>query len=313
MQTVVSGKQYDTRWIATYACLAYLFIIHMISGLKPENLAIAIGYILLIWFNSHTRRFVLAFTIFIIFGITYDLMKYWPNYLFNDVDISSIYHLEKALVGISAEGKTITLNEYFAQNGNAFLDLMSGLIYLNWVPIPLAYAVYLYLKKRNRFLDYGLAFLLVNFIGFTGYYIHPAAPPWYVDLYGFEFVPSVEGNAAGLARFDELIAIPAFSSIYTRNANVFAAIPSLHCAYPVVMLYYGIRNNNKGFRSVISIMMILFMTGIWFSAVYSRHHYVVDVILGVICAILGLLIYEKVLLKTGWFIKFKYKYYELIK
>ncbi|HLN54254.1 MAG TPA: phosphatase PAP2 family protein [Lentimicrobium sp.] len=313
MQTAISNKQDDIRWIATFACIIYLIIIYLISGLKPENWAIASGYSLLIWITPGTRRFALAFAIFIIFGVSYDLMKNWPNYLFNEVDISGIYHLEKSIFGFSVGNITLTLNEYFALNYNIYLDFVCGLIYLNWVPIPLAYAAYLYFKKRGKFIDYGLAFLFVNFIGFAVYYIHPAAPPWYVENYGFDLQTGIGGSAAGLARFDELIGLPVFTNIYTRNTNVFAALPSLHCAYPVVMLYFGLKISTGRFRPAIISLMALFMVGIWFSAVYSGHHYIVDVILGVICAIAGLLFYEKLLLKTGWFLRFRTNYNGLIK
>ncbi len=313
MYTAFAGKHPDSRWTVTIICVAYLIAIQLFTGLRIENIALAAGYCLLIWITPQTRSFALAFAIFIVFGLSYDLMKYWPNYLFREVDISRLYFFEKSLFGITTDGITQTPNEYLALVSNKFLDFLCGLIYLNWVPVPLAYAVYLYFKKREVYLDYGLAFLLVNFIGFAGYYIHPAAPPWYIELHGFQFIADTSGNAAGLSRFDNLIGVPVFSAIYSKNSNVFAALPSLHCAYPVVMLYYGIRNNHKGIRSVISVLMILFMAGIWFSAVYSWHHYVVDVILGVLCAIAGLIIYEVLLLKSSWFVKFKLKYYVLIK
>mgnify|MGYP000674192654 CR=1 FL=1 len=46
--------------------------------------------------------------------------------------------------------------------------------------------------------------------------------------YGFEPVLNTPGNVAGLGRFDELLGCSVFHSIYGRNANVFAAVPSLH-------------------------------------------------------------------------------------
>jgi hypothetical protein len=84
-----------------------------------------------------------------------------------------------------------------------------------------------------------MVFLLVNLIGFAGYYIHPAAPPWYAMNYGFEPILDTPGNVAGLGRFDELLGCSIFNSIYGRNANVFAAVPSLHAAYMVVALAYA--------------------------------------------------------------------------
>ena len=40
------------------------------------------------------------------------------------------------------------------------------------------------------------------YTSFAGYYIHPAAPPWYAINYGFEPVLNTPGNVAGLGRFD---------------------------------------------------------------------------------------------------------------
>ena len=73
-------------------------------------------------------------------------------------------------------------------------------------------------------------------IGFVGYYIHPAAPPWYVMNYGFEPILNTPGDVAGLGRFDAMTGLTIFQGLYGRNANVFAAVPSyiqptwlLHC------------------------------------------------------------------------------------
>jgi membrane-associated phospholipid phosphatase len=129
-----------------------------------------------------------------------------------------------------------------------------------------------------------------------------------VAKYGFDIHLGTRGEVAALARFDELIGIKIFDLIYSRNSNVFAALPSLHCAYPVVVLFYALKNNTLSMKFLFS----LFMIGIWFSAIYSGHHYVTDVILGVLCAVLGFLIFQMVLLRSEWFQKILTKYLQLI-
>ena len=115
---------------------------------------------------------------------------------------------------------------------------------------------------------------------------------------------------AGLARFDELLGLPIFNSIYGRNANVFAAVPSLHSAYLVVVLFYAFRDKvNWAIKSVV----ILFMLGIWFTAVYTGHHYLVDVILGISCAVVGIFLFEKGLMKLPAFANFYQRYLERVK
>jgi inositol phosphorylceramide synthase catalytic subunit len=297
-----------TKMIVLLITAVYLFLEWWLFGLKVEYFAIAGLYNAFIWINPKTRKFILAFSIFIVFGIIYDLLKAYPNYLVNSVDVASIYNFEKALFGIIVNGQLLTLNEFFATYHNPFLDLLSGLFYINWIPVPLAFGFWLYFKNKQQFLYFSLSFLLVNLIGFCIYYIHPAAPPWYVAKYGFELHFGTLGEAAGLTRFDELLGVKVFSLIYTRNSNVFAALPSLHCAYPVVVLFYALKNNS----GIMKLLFALFMVGIWFSAIYSGHHYLTDVILGVVCAVIGLMVFQKILLKSGRFQNFFTKYVQLI-
>ncbi|CAF1524714.1 unnamed protein product [Adineta steineri] len=62
--------------------------------------------------------------------------------------------------------------------------------------------------------------------------------------------------------------------MYSKNANVFAAIPSLHAAYPTIT------------------DLFFFTFGVWFSAVYSGHHYVIDVLAGGTCAVTAYTLYR---------------------
>lgn len=305
---IVQLGKMDSRVYALLLSAVYLFISYYLSIIKLESIALVCLYNIFLWVSPQTRRLMLALTIFLIFGILYDLMRVFPNYNYNAVDIKDIYHFEKAYLGVSLNGETITFNEYFVINNSIVLDLLTGIFYLNWMPVPLAFGIYLFYKNKKSYLNFSLSFLLINLIGFALYYIYPAAPPWYVDLHGFEFHVTTSGNAAGFIRFDELINLPVFDWIYRHNSNVFAAVPSLHCAYPIIVLYYGIKNKIGHYNWLLGI----FMVGIWFSAVYSGHHYIIDVILGIVCAVIGLMIYEYTLLNLRWYQSFLNKYYNLI-
>lgn len=239
---------------------------------------------------------VVVATPIIIFALLYFLLGKWPNYLFNDIDIAGVYDLEKSLFGIAtAEGAVVTPCEYFSIHHCAVMDILSGLFYLCWVPLPVVYAIVLQLQGHsNVALRFTSAFLMVNIIGFIGYYVHPASPPWYVMQYGFEPILGTPGNVAGFANFDSLVGFPLFHSIYGKNANVFAAIPSLHAAYNVVTFYYAMKiKDNRAWQVFIGIVAV----GIWFSAVYSGHHYIIDVTLGIATAIVGTLVFEHGLLR----------------
>lgn len=291
--------------------IVFVVLTAIFVGFRPEHSLLIALFLILFFVNTKTRKLAVGLLPFLLFGISYDWMRVFPNYMVNSIDVEDIYNLEKLLFGIGSDASRLIPCEYFALHSHPIADFLAGIFYLGWVPIPVAFALYLYMKKdRDMFLRFSMVFLFVNLIGFAGYYIHPAAPPWYAMNYGFEAVLNTPGNMAGLARFDQLIGFPLFDSIYGRNANVFAAVPSLHSAYLVVVLFYALREKcNKAILSVI----ILFLLGIWFTAVYTAHHYIIDVILGVICALLGIMIFEYVLMKLKGFKGFYYNYLDYIK
>lgn len=275
--------------IALISSGVFLLWTFFFVGLRNDHLFILAVSLIAYFASPVSRKIYTDFSIFILYWIIYDSMRVYPNYKFNPVHIQQPYDLEKMLFAISMGGNTITPNEYFAIYHSKFLDLLTGIFYLNWVPLPLFFAFYFYFKGHKRLTrDFLFVFVFVNIIGFIFYYIYPAAPPWYVALHGFELIPGTMGNSAGFHRFDNLVGIPVFASLYEKNANIFAAIPSLHSAYPVVLLYYGSKLKRPG----LNVLFVIFMLGIWFSAVYSGHHYIIDVILGVLCAVLGIAIFE---------------------
>ncbi len=246
------------------------------------------------FFSQLTRSFALGFSFFTIFWILYDGLRCFPNFKYSPVHIIEPYNLEKSLFGIFESGKLITLNEYFSINSHKFLDIITGIFYLTWVPIPFALALYFFQNDKKRLLQFSAAYLFTNLIGFIGYYTYPAAPPWYFFKYGNVLRFDVPSNAAGLLNFDKLINYPLFENIYTKNSNVFAAIPSLHSAYPMVALYYAKGKVPKWFVWVIFIDVI----GIWFSAVYLSHHYIIDVLAGMLVAIISIVLFEKFIFKS---------------
>lgn len=298
----------DVLWVSLISVFYLAFSVVLI-GYKSDQLFLVILFNTLFYLSGSTRKFVLAFSVFIVFWIIFDSMKAFPNYNFNTIHVKELYTTEKKMFGINDAGTRVTPNEYAETHSGTFLDIAAGLFYINWIPIPLLFAFYLFRKNKMHFLNFSLAFLFVNLVGFLLYYIYPAAPPWYVKQYGFDVYFNTPGNTAGLGRFDDYFGIGLFHGLYAKSSNVFAAMPSLHSAYPVVVLYYGLKYR----LGLINIFFVLFMTGIWFSAVYSGHHYVLDVIGGVTCALTGLLFFDKLLIRQDWFQRFLSIYQSRIK
>lgn len=289
-----------TFMVTTMISVVYLLLSVWLVGFKVDQLVLIAIFNGLYYASGITRKFITGFSIFMVYWIIFDYMKAFPNYTFRDVHIGELYNTEKHLFGITTATGKVTPNEFFLQYHTMAGDLLSGLFYLCWVPVPLLFASYLFFRNRPLFLRFALAFFVVNMIGFVIYYIYPAAPPWYIQEHQFNFIAATPGNTAGLKRFDELVGAPVFQSLYAKGSNVFAAMPSLHSSYPVIVLFYGI----KGRYRYISIIFAVIMAGIWCSAVYTSHHYVLDVLAGICCAITGITLVERGVSRPGWFSRF---------
>lgn len=290
--------------IALIPSFAYLFLSFSLIGFKTDQLALLGIFNTCFFISPGSRKFITGFAIFIVYWILFDYMKAFPNFTFNEVHIADLYQAEKSLFGLNIDGELVTPNEYWLKNGTTFLDIMSGIFYLCWIPVPLAFAAYLFFKDKNSFLRFSLTFVLVNLLGFIIYYTYPAAPPWYFQLKGAQFIPATLGNTAGLYKFDAYFGIRVFHNIYEKSSNVFAAMPSLHSSYPLIVLYYGLKKR----LGWINLVFVIVTIGIWFAAIYTSHHYILDVLAGIVCAIVGILIFDKVFLKLPAFQRFLRNY-----
>lgn len=294
-----------------YICFAglvvWLAVTALFVGLRAEHFFLALLVAALFLTSPYTRRLAVAMLPFLIFGISYDWMNIVPNYEVNTVDTSGIYHSEKSLFGIeTAQWGLLTPNEFFGHHTSPLCDIMAGLFYLCWVPVPIIFGLWLYFHNRtSEYLHFALVFLFVNLLGFAVYYIHPAAPPWYVALHGFEAVPGTPGDVAGLGAFDRMTGTGIFQALYGRNANVFAAVPSLHSAYTLIAFIYSLRS-----RSPLSwrIALAVITLGIWATAVYTGHHYLIDVLSGILTALVGYALFEWGLMRISAFRRFMERY-----
>jgi inositol phosphorylceramide synthase catalytic subunit len=83
-----------------------------------------------------------------------------------------------------------------------------------------------------------------------------------------------------------LVGLPLMQGFYGKSADVFGAIPSLHVVYPMLALIYGFRLPR--FRVVAIAYFFLFC----FSAVYLDHHYLVDLFVGWVDALVVMAVFR---------------------
>jgi len=76
-----------------------------------------------------------------------------------------------------------------------------------------------------------------------------------------------------------------------------------------VALFYAIKGKCAKW---VKIILATFMVGIWLTAVYTAHHYIIDVLLGILCALSGIALFQYGLLRITVYRKFLVKYYNYI-
>ncbi|MBC3786230.1 phosphatase PAP2 family protein [Spirosoma utsteinense] len=294
----------SARLLSTFVATGLYFAWFVgLVGLRPEHVVLYGILLFLYWSSRWGRRLLLALSPLVAYWIIYDSLRIMPNYAVGDVHIASLYEAEKQLFGIGTGLLRQTPNEWLSTHALPVFDVLSGFWYLGWVPIPLLVATYWFLTNKERYARFVGAFVFVNLLGFVAYYLYPAAPPWYVAQHGFDFIPQTPGSTAGLSRFDAWLGVDLFKGIYAKNSNVFAAMPSLHSAYPVVVGYYVMRAGGWPVR----IGAVLFAVGIWLAAVYTSHHYMLDVLAGIACALIGVTLWEWLITSSfgrNWFRRF---------
>ncbi len=143
--------------------VAYLVLSAYLVGFRSDQVVLLVITNSFYFFSEATRKFITAFSIFIVYWILFDYMKAFPNYNYNTVHIKSLYDLEKSVFGINTGTSVITPNEYWILHQHSFLDVMSGLFYLTWIPLAFVFGRISFLQKQNAVFQFRLHF-------FTGQY-----------------------------------------------------------------------------------------------------------------------------------------------
>jgi inositol phosphorylceramide synthase catalytic subunit len=234
---------------------------------------------LLGFYSLRTRRLYDGMYPMWLTATLYDSMRFARNFgvTTERVHICDLRQHELDLFGITSHGVKMTLQDYFLAHSSPIADLYFAVPYGTFIYVSVAFATYLYFKDYVALKRYTWTFFLMNIAAYVTYHVYPAAPPWYYHAHGC--VADLTAHASEgthLAAVDAMLGFNYFSSFYGRSADVFGAVPSLHVAYPLLIVLEGWRN----FRTLGRGVALLFWASMICAAVYLDHHWVIDVVLG---------------------------------
>jgi hypothetical protein len=265
------------------AVAAYALLMFVRGHLGWQHL----GLLVFIWAcvapQQAPRRFIRDWWPMVFFWLSYDAMRSFSSRLFPRVAVKEPFDWESALF-ISPEG--ILWPFYFAR-WSAQHSLWSKILYgycnaiylTQLFGIPASMFV-LWLRRKDllfRRLVWSLTAL--HLMTLCIYIAYPAAPPWWVYENGFQ-QPSLDHSMpAGLTRGSTL------SGLFQMSPNRFAAIPSLHGAYPLLLtLVLGLH----GARMHWIVLAGIYTASMWFACVFLNQHYIVDLLAGAVLVLISL-------------------------
>jgi hypothetical protein len=165
----------------------------------------------------------------------------------------------------------------------AAADLAAAVPYFAFVYFAVGYALWLRFRSPRKMAFFAWSFAFANWISFFVWILVPVAPPWYVHAHGCAVSLADLPSPAGLSRVDALLGVSYFGHFYARAASVFGALPSMHCAYPMLGLLTAWREAGRKERA----LHVGYAAWMAASAVYLAHHWVIDVMAGWLTALAG--------------------------
>ena len=156
-------------------------------------------------------------------------------------------------------------------------DYLTFFVYLSHFFVTLTVLAVLWKVSYPRFREYRTLVVVLATAGFVTYVLFPAVPPWLAAFDGYiEPVPRTLAGMWGAVGIE-----PAHALFENRGEfyNQEAAIPSLHAAYPLLLLlfFWG-----AGWWARVGLGA--YALAMAFALVYTGEHYVADVVIGWIYA-----------------------------
>jgi membrane-associated phospholipid phosphatase len=271
---------------AVYAALLLVFG----GDLRSEHVAIGVACLALGFWSPKSAALYRDLLPFVLTGVGYDLVRY-ARALWVTPDRVLGCGLRSAELSLFAAAPGVSLPEWFGARSLPALDLLAAVPYVSFTYLAFGYAVWLWFRDRSRMRWFLWSFAIANAISFVTWIALPAAPPWYLQEHGCTIDMSTLPSPAGLARVDRLLGIEYFSAFYSRAASVFGALPSMHCAYPMLGLLTAWNHEPRRARS----LHVFYAAWMALAAVYLGHHWVIDVLAGWATAAAGVLLARQLL------------------
>ena len=173
---------------------------------------------------------------------------------------------------------TITLQHALYTPGVAHpWDYAAFAVYMTHFVVPFVIAGVLWKVAHDRFRRYAALLLGLTFAALVTYVVYPALPPWLASQTG-----SLPPTAKIIDEVWAHLPLGNGATVFSATghfADPVAAMPSLHAAYPVLIMLFFWKSARRW-----RWLLPLYPLAMAFTLVYTGEHYVIDIIFGWIYA-----------------------------
>lgn len=223
---------------------------------------------------GRTKQFLRDWIPVLLFLFGYEYLRGIVPALTKSAHIFPMIHADQFLFGFLPTIKLQTI--LFNSARLHWYDYVAVVLYISHFIIPMLVAYIFWTYDRKIFKQFTTGFLVLSYLAFFTYIVYPAMPPWMASNNGF-IPPLAKIMDQVMGSFSHPISVPSIYQFF--GANLVAAVPSLHAAYPWLIFLYA----TKKIRAW-SLLLLPYVYGVWFAVIYLGEHYVIDAILGILYA-----------------------------
>ena len=276
-----SVRMIHLRWILAVAWLAGLGAWFVLKG-PPQTLRLILFWLALAmlvasignplgWAKSMLIDWLPLYLVLVGYDIAHGLADNLGVRPHVDPQLS----FDQALFG--TDGLTDPLQSWLWRDSGSWYDQVFLVVYLSHFVVTLAVCAALWMRSRELFLAYRRRVLSMWFLALGFFAVFPTVPPW---------MAAQQGHLPPMVRVVELLLTGSTSSDGSEPfrdadgrislANPVAAVPSLHSALPMLLLFFVWPMVGRYLRAALLLYTVLMA----FVLVYGGEHYVFDVLAG---------------------------------
>jgi membrane-associated phospholipid phosphatase len=290
-----SARRWRRRRIALVVLYATAFVVSTALWGFPASrdrvlVWVLVGLVIAVVGRPHAlARLAIDFLPVVVFLYAYDLLRGAADGAFGHVYEIPQLRVDEWLFGGTAP--TVTLQRLLWTAGHPHVwDYVAFLVYLTYFIVPITVAAVLWRRAPHVFHRYVSLWIGLSFAALVTYALYPASPPWLASRHGR--LPHVARITPFMARHIGVDLTRVMGS--QQFVNKVAAVPSLHAATALLIaLFFWPRTTRWRW------LLVLYPLAMALSLVYLGEHYVSDVLLGWLYAVVVFVVGNRI---YDWFV-----------